>query len=234
MKIVAIGDTHGRDVWKKIVEKEKDADDIIFIGDYFDSFDIPYKNQMDNFCEILAFKQENHGKVSLLLGNHDFHYISPEERYSGYQSQYAHLIGKIVQEAIDADLITVCRKRDNYIFTHAGITKTWAEKNGVENFNKPGREMWAMLKNCPNIFKFTANSYHDNYGDSITQPPIWVRPEALMSDPFDGCGEEIIQVVGHTKFDGVQIKDKFIFIDCLDYRNEYLIINDGVPSIGTV
>ena len=40
-KTIYIGDIHGRDVWEEIVEKHDDADNIVFIGDYFDSFDIP-------------------------------------------------------------------------------------------------------------------------------------------------------------------------------------------------
>ncbi len=45
-----IGDLHGRDCWKWIVETEK-ADRYVFIGDYFDSFDIPGLLQMHNFKE---------------------------------------------------------------------------------------------------------------------------------------------------------------------------------------
>ena len=39
MKYILIGDIHGRTQWKKIVEKEKDADKFIFLGDYFDPYD---------------------------------------------------------------------------------------------------------------------------------------------------------------------------------------------------
>lgn len=35
MRIVALGDTHGRVLWKEIVAKEKDADKIVFIGELF-------------------------------------------------------------------------------------------------------------------------------------------------------------------------------------------------------
>lgn len=38
LKTVFIGDVHGRSIWKDIVAQEK-ADRVIFIGDYFDSFD---------------------------------------------------------------------------------------------------------------------------------------------------------------------------------------------------
>jgi len=39
MKTIFIGDIHGQDTWKKIVESEN-PDRVVFIGDYFDSFDI--------------------------------------------------------------------------------------------------------------------------------------------------------------------------------------------------
>ena len=52
MKTIVIGDIHGRDVWKKIVEHEN-ADKVIFIGDYFDSFDIPSSDQINNFLDII-------------------------------------------------------------------------------------------------------------------------------------------------------------------------------------
>ncbi len=36
MKIITIGDIHGRDFWKKILEEPMDQ--LVFIGDYFDSY----------------------------------------------------------------------------------------------------------------------------------------------------------------------------------------------------
>ena len=56
MKTVVIGDIHGRSVWKLIVNMEK-PDKVIFIGDYFDSFDIKGVDQLSNFQDIIAFKE---------------------------------------------------------------------------------------------------------------------------------------------------------------------------------
>ena len=39
MKTIVIGDTHGRSNWKLAIHQDK-PDRVIFIGDYFDSFDI--------------------------------------------------------------------------------------------------------------------------------------------------------------------------------------------------
>ena len=52
MKTITIGDTHGRSKWKNIVEKEKDADKIIFIGDYFDAKDGYSGNPLPRYVEV--------------------------------------------------------------------------------------------------------------------------------------------------------------------------------------
>ncbi len=56
-KTIIVGDVHGRDQWKQIVAQEKDADTVIFLGDYFDSFNISAVEQMHNFKEIVEFKE---------------------------------------------------------------------------------------------------------------------------------------------------------------------------------
>ena len=48
MKIIAIGDIHGRSIWKNIVSANS-YDKVVFLGDYFDSFDIHTLDQIDNF-----------------------------------------------------------------------------------------------------------------------------------------------------------------------------------------
>jgi len=83
-KIIVLGDTHGRSKWKEVLRKEPDATKVVFLGDYFDSFDIPFEEQVENFTNILALKKEDPDKIVLLLGNHDFQYLPyVTEHYSG-------------------------------------------------------------------------------------------------------------------------------------------------------
>ncbi len=49
MKLVVISDVHGRAVWKEIVAQNEHIDKFIFLGDYFDSFDIAANEQIVNF-----------------------------------------------------------------------------------------------------------------------------------------------------------------------------------------
>ena len=75
-KLIILGDTHGRTTWKEILNKEKEFDKFIFIGDYLDTHEnITGEQQLENFKDIRKFKEDNKDKVVLLFGNHDFHYL---------------------------------------------------------------------------------------------------------------------------------------------------------------
>ena len=56
-KRVVIGDLHGIGIWKDILNKEK-PDSVIFLGDYFDSFNIPPLVQKINFDDLLDSDDE--------------------------------------------------------------------------------------------------------------------------------------------------------------------------------
>lgn len=109
----------------------------------------------------------------------------------------------------------------NIIFSHAGISKTWFNNFAFEDIN--------LLNNCEpsEKFAFTPNSFSDYYGNSITQPCVWIRPISLVQDALDGY----IQVVGHTPFKNItntkSIRDNWPEIwlcDCLP--KEYLVIEN--------
>ena len=230
MKTIVIGDIHGRTIWKDIVLKEQNSSDkIVFIGDYFDTHeDISQEQQINNFRDLIQFKADNDNKVILLLGNHDFHYLeNAKEQYSGYTSKYANIITVVLETALAADLVQICYVYDKYIFTHAGISKTWV--NSVLGSNKPDlstleQSMNSLFKEAKSPFRFTPGEDYNPYGDEITQTPIWIGPKSLLSDILDDC----IQVVGHTTVDYLGIGEKLIQIDCLGTSGEYLTILDGV------
>jgi predicted MPP superfamily phosphohydrolase len=231
-KIIALGDTHGTNKWKKIVKANKDADKIVFLGDYFDSFDIPFSEQYKNFIEILTLKKEQPDKVVLLLGNHEYHYMSKYsyDRYSGHQLHYTGKIEEILTDAIKDGSIQIAYQNDGYLFTHAGVTKEWYENNMLNKDDTIANNINALFDVNPSAFKFTPSSGLDNYGDSITQSPIWVRPRALQSNKIDG----LKQVVGHTHQKKIDISGDIIFIDTIEFGNEYLLINNGIPKVGII
>ncbi len=241
MKIVICGDIHGRSIWKLIVEKEYESDRIIFIGDYFDSKDgIDSIDQVKNFNEIINFKKEFPNKVVLLFGNHDFHYLPGiDETYTGHQIFAAHEIGQLLSDCISERLLQMIYCHDKFLFSHAGITKTWCENNIWINENIFPEHLCEAINDLfyfkPNKFKFTVGKNCSVYGDDITQSPIWVRPKSLLEDGL----ANYIQVVGHTMKDNVEIylpteNNKtfkgMALIDSL-HSGQYLVIENGKMEI---
>ncbi|NCX56657.1 MAG: metallophosphoesterase, partial [Burkholderiaceae bacterium] len=64
MKILVIGDIHGRDAWKELIPKVNEVDLIIFTGDYTDQYP-PMSDDIikNNLLEIIEFAKSNPGKV---------------------------------------------------------------------------------------------------------------------------------------------------------------------------
>jgi hypothetical protein len=57
-----------------------------------------------------------------LIGNHDHHYLDVDERYSGFQVGYQWDIRKLLYS--HRELMDVCKVIGEYMFSHAGVTKT--------------------------------------------------------------------------------------------------------------
>ena len=244
MKTLVLGDTHGRSLWKLIVYNEK-PDRVIFIGDYFDSFDISGLDQIQNFKEIVDFKERGECEVILLIGNHDFHYMEGvDENYSGYQSGLAPSIGFMLKD--NSRHLQMAYRMGQYLFTHAGVSSTfmddafgegnWKEENIADDINE-------LFKYKPLSFGFGVycdpHRFTDPHGDSIHQSPIWIRPRSLMNSNYDTLRKKIIQVVGHTQVnkvdaDGKADGNRYWFIDCLGTSGQYLVIEGETVNVNKI
>ena len=241
MKTVVIGDVHGRSLWKLIVNQEN-PDRVIFIGDYFDSFEISGVEQIQNFKEIIEYKEKSGKEVIMLVGNHDHHYY-PEVGYtgtSGYQSRISPSINQVIDE--NRQHLQIAYSFDEFLFTHAGVSPTfmdgefgeegWVEDNVVELLND-------LFKYKPKSFDFNGT---DPYGDNTYQTPIWIRPRSLMAvnkKHDKGLKKKYIQIVGHTQVKKLDLVGsqksaggRYYLIDCQESTGEYLVIQDGELSVG--
>ena len=190
-KILVLGDTHGRPFWKEIIEKEN-PDKIIFLGDYVSTHEgISAEQQLSNLEEILTYKENNPDKVILLRGNHDTQHLGYYwAECSGWdgqvwgvmsQSEFKERFLKLTQWVyIDEELET--------IFSHAGVSDVWMKNSEIDSVHD------INSLEPSELFGFTPNYYGDCYGDSGTQPPVWIRPQALCKCNVKGWD----QVVGHT------------------------------------
>jgi len=244
-KTVCIGDLHGRSDWKLAIYQEEPIDRVIFMGDYFDSFTISGVEQINNFKEIIRYKESNpQVEVIMLIGNHCHHYF-PEIGYtgtSGYQSGIAPSITQVIDE--NRHHLQMAYGFDNYLFTHAGVSPVfmdeafgengWTKENIVEDLNE-------LFKYKPKVFEFNG---FDAYGDNTTQTPIWIRPRSLMNANKKherGLKKDYIQVVGHTGMKRIDLEGsdqftggRYYFIDTMETSGDYLIIEDGKLRVNSV
>ncbi|MDZ7846436.1 MAG: metallophosphoesterase [Owenweeksia sp.] len=230
MNIIAIGDIHGRDNWQEIVEKE-DPDRFVFIGDYFDSREgIPAGEQLENFEKLIALKKERPAQVILLIGNHDYHYLDDAGQFSfSYQFSEAPKIKAMLQPAVEEGLLQMCYTHKKMVFTHAGITRTWAEANNIDMENLQ-ESVNTLFERKPYAFKFNPGELQDSSGDETCQTPIWVRPNSLQKDGLEGW----VQIVGHTIQYEITCVDDLYLIDTLGTSGQYLCWEANDFSIKTI
>lgn len=105
------------------LEDIKTAEEVIFLGDYFDSFDNKHQ-----FEDTVAFLNENtsNPRYTFLMGNHDLHYLSDNTHYicSGYSRDNHKYIKKNLSKEFRSkiklyDLQKIAGK--SVLFSHAGI-----------------------------------------------------------------------------------------------------------------
>lgn len=133
--LLIIPDVHGRSFWKKAVESYPDIP-VIFLGDYLD----PYNNEIENisneeafanFREILEYKRKRSSFVTLLLGNHDIHYIDNDYAFSRKDTLNEKEIHDIFMESLSLfKLVANVEISDRQIlFSHAGVLVGWVRKH---------------------------------------------------------------------------------------------------------
>ena len=159
MKVLIIGDIHGRKFWRQVIANNiGKVDKIIFLGDYLDPYSeeimmAPELMECNDFYDsqnllkmledIISLKKNEPDKYILLTGNHTDSYIWSKfhaatrtdyknwEKYHKFFSQNLEYFNLVWIE-------------DNCIFSHAGINQGWA-KRVWESFEYPEFEFKSIM-----------------------------------------------------------------------------------------
>ena len=103
-RILSIPDVHGTHCWEaaKTIPR-KNYDYIVFHGDYFDSCENEWPDQGENFATICSFVREDREQRKLLLGNHDWSYLSGTRNgsCSGHQNGRITEIRNLLTQNLD-------------------------------------------------------------------------------------------------------------------------------------
>lgn len=216
-KILFIGDIHGLNEWEDICKNALlNFYDIVFLGDYVDSFYITAVEQLHNLNNLCKFLRKNKRNVTALLGNHDYAYIKGIDGISGKQYTHAYEYKKIFDD--NKDLFQMAWGYTNpttkkyTLATHAGITNKFYKmylKPEIKE-NESIHEVLNRLEDREDII-WKVGSMRGGRG---TPGPLWADYLELIDDPYPG----INQVFGHTP--NFPRLDHFgdDFIACIDSR----------------
>lgn len=213
-KILIVPDVHGRAFWHRAMELVDQVDQIVFLGDYLDPYShegISFDLALEEFNKILEFKKEYPYLVTLLVGNHDMHYIIEDfmdcsRRNTAMLDQLHKLYNS------NLDLFNLIHIEDDWLFSHAGVYKGWMDKYEftLEDLNLKTflGSHWPALEDL--------SMYRGGY--NFVGSCVWADiRESVKNELFPGYK----QVVGHTQLnDSPYITDK---IACVDVRRCFIL-----------
>ena len=193
MKILIVPDVHGRKFWHEAEELINEVDKVVFLGDYLDPYSyegITFEDAITEFKEILNFKEKYPDKVTLLIGNHDCHYLITSFMDC---SRLHYMLRQEMHDLFmnNIDKFQLIYEFENYIFSHAGIYKAWMEKHDLtlddlKDFKTFIKDRWKTLEDV----SFYRNGY-DKVGSCV-----W-------ADLYESIGNELYtdkrQIVGHSQ-----------------------------------
>ena len=243
-RILSVPDVHGSHEWEVVKILPKNSYDyIVFHGDYFDAWENEWPDQGDNFKAICNFIREDTEHRKLLIGNHDWSYLSQSREgsnCSGHQTASFNREGKttLIRELLlnARDILELAFECDGWIFSHAGFSKTAVNymneillklgiiKNESEysidllnaTFKRRLAEYYSTTPVHWTYFdeKLDWDGCFSGSGDEPSQFCLWIRPDSLLEDAYYNK-----QVVGHTElciYDKIYLQqgeNKVIIVD---------------------
>ena len=238
--MIIIPDVHGRNFWRKPVEKALGKEHIIFLGDYLDPYqyeDIYPSEAFLIFEEIVSLKMKYPDDITLLLGNHDLHYISPD--IAGGRKDYARMVD--IRDIIigNAGLFRMAQEAvinsKKFLFTHAGVRQGWLDFEDEylgqltpEDVCHRLNEMWLDEDQRPMLLDILADVSYARWGLQPYGSPIWNDVIEMDDDVEELPG--YYQVFGHSQQEHSPVIGEHFA--CLDCRRAFRI--DDLGQILTI
>ena len=226
-EILIVPDVHGRSFWLPALDYQGE---VIFLGDYTDPY--PQERITNNdayqvFLKIVDFKQKNPDRVTLLIGNHELHYVNRDFQAGRFSEAYYQQFHEILTGDETKGLFQICKQIDNYLFIHAGITKCWYDLH-FQKFQHLGSTLEERLNNVffekMHIFHEAAWKYRGGWDEAGS--PLWADYHEFL-DEAEHFDSQIVQIIGHTQLITKEplIDDNFIL---LDNRQLYLLRDNKI------
>lgn len=187
MKILIIPDIHERygDLLR-LADKIDKADEIVCLGDYFDTFST---TQVHEMCAWLVDRMTD-PKFTFLLGNHDCHYLFSSPRFvcSGFEAWKRPIVQVALLKWVDAGSFKLSIERQGFTLSHAGWHLDTVKWNTPEQLEAAIEE--ASGGGCPRVM----GCGYARGGDQPTGGVTWLDFNVEFED-IPGMP----QIVGHTQ-----------------------------------
>lgn len=236
--ILVVPDLHGREhLLNKAIDCFNKCENtpIVFLGDYLDPYPSDFLHPMTAesecfsvFKDLLEFAKENPDDVTLLLGDHEAHYVGLSMDTARFSYERAWDIFAELDK--NRDLFVGAFIYNNAIFTHAGISETWLK---IHHIDKEEPEFVAKFIN--NEVKFSEVLKIPHYWDFEESPtpigdigrarggnspvggPLWCDIDEIYNT--SAFKDQITQIFAHSQLrqTGSFIhKDNFYMCDSRD------------------
>ena len=225
---IVCGDLHGDyKIAETIIENCSDGYDIVFVGDYLDSFHYSIEDQV-KCLEVVLSASEQLNNVKALMGNHEMSYLESGCRCSGWNfatdSHVIHMQHRMRKELLDYIWLG---GKDEYLISHAGVSKTVLDALGtdLDTYLLEGRGVGLFDQ---------AGRARGGYAQcgGLRWCDWWQEFEPV---------DKVRQIVGHSQYrpkghygvatQGVVTKGDNWNIDCLQGVKEVVIVSDSGVDI---
>lgn len=233
--MLIVPDVHGRTFWEAPVMEALGKEHIVFLGDYLDPY--PYEGISEaeaflRFGGLIALKKEHPDDITLLLGNHDLHYL--DGNLLGGRYDFLHGARNRKAFTDRADLFQIAYETQvagrKYLLTHAGVKWGWIIYNretlGIkrpEDVAPTLNAMWWDEARRKQLLATFADIPHSRGGRHLYGSPVWNDLED-MDDSFEEL-DGYYQIFGHSQQKEYPvIGDNFA---CLDCREAFALTEEG-------
>lgn len=251
IKYIIVPDVHGRDFYIDTLDTFIDGSNahMVFLGDYLDVYEhegIARTLAIERFKHIIGMKKKFPDRITLLIGNHDLHYIDGSRNGCRMDRYNKDEICSLFINNIDLFDFVKCASVDgkNFVFSHAGFAFAWfsahSDMLGIDDgeyhddvekqkeaftYKTISSIDWKDLSNKKGVMAAYGEAGNARGGWTNHPSFMWADLSEILMD-FDIRLADCIQIYGHT----MRPKNQPVHFDncyMLDCQNVFYINDKG-------